>query len=717
MKLQEQSREIEKNAPVLERMECQIKSSPQAFDILSRMYEDPILACIRELCANAIDSHIDAGVRDKPIQVTLPSIMNNFQFKVRDFGTSMTPEKIRDVYVNYMSSDKTRTNEQTGCFGLGSKTPWAYTSTFNVTTFLDGTKRIYVGIKNAENRPEFNLIYEGETEEDNGVEVSFAARKEDCTLFNQKARQVFQHFEVEPVVYGVDNFRIERYKPLYEGKDWKLFKSSNKFGAWAVMGNIAYPIASSNLRKEGDATIRWSYETKYDNICRSGFSVECKLGELNITPAREALEYTDKTINAIRAKIDTMIDELSKKAYKNISQAKTYWEACVKYKELKGEAGNLISLLSDIESPKWKGKEVESSMIHHRIPNVTQLNWESSWKSKTTGKTLTKSYNTKYVYVGSKYHFLILDVKTGHHKRIEQAYKDGKLTDIVLLVPEDEVDNFCDKVGITKPEFERVSSYDKPTVAVTTKAGTTVRKNYKRNTIPVWTYKNDGSGTRSQYNNWCGQYWSDERVLTDDGPTLYVQVHNYSITVATKPHITASHLNNIYSVLKAANIDIPPVYGIKKAQQERVDKLKNWELFGDWLKRQLKAFLSKKDIQDRLNLEEEYNKLSNNMVKGYIKIGEKLNGSSAGKTYDQFYQRLVECKEGFIGYSALSGLARQFSLATPPKPNPSDKLVQLEKKMLAKYGDLFDVVDSWKLQYDTYIDFAAKHISLVDKTS
>ena len=45
----------------------------------------------------------------------------------------MSKDVIYNVYINYMKSDKTDTNEETGFFGLGSKTPLAYADSFNIT--------------------------------------------------------------------------------------------------------------------------------------------------------------------------------------------------------------------------------------------------------------------------------------------------------------------------------------------------------------------------------------------------------------------------------------------------------------------------------------------------------------------------------------------------------------------------------------------------------
>ena len=48
---------------------------------------DAATAVIREYATNAADAHVEAGISERPIEVTLPSRLN-LQFKIRDYGKS-----------------------------------------------------------------------------------------------------------------------------------------------------------------------------------------------------------------------------------------------------------------------------------------------------------------------------------------------------------------------------------------------------------------------------------------------------------------------------------------------------------------------------------------------------------------------------------------------------------------------------------------------------
>ena len=52
----------------------------------SQIYSDKIMAVIREIAVNAIDSHVEAGCPDRPIEVTLPT-RNETTLRIRDFGS------------------------------------------------------------------------------------------------------------------------------------------------------------------------------------------------------------------------------------------------------------------------------------------------------------------------------------------------------------------------------------------------------------------------------------------------------------------------------------------------------------------------------------------------------------------------------------------------------------------------------------------------------
>ncbi|MBU2515922.1 ATP-binding protein, partial [bacterium] len=175
MKVERVNNEISKSEN-FEQKTFSIKVCAKAFDIFSsKLYSDIHMAIIRELSANAWDSHCQAGKEKVPFHVHLPNTLEPF-FSIRDFGTGLSHEDVMTLYTTYFESTKTETNDQVGSFGLGSKSPYAYTDNFTVTSFFNGKKTIYSMFKGEEGFPVVAVLNQTETEEDNGLEILMASK-------------------------------------------------------------------------------------------------------------------------------------------------------------------------------------------------------------------------------------------------------------------------------------------------------------------------------------------------------------------------------------------------------------------------------------------------------------------------------------------------------------------------------------------------------------
>src|SRR5277367_5589703 len=109
----------------------------------STTYSDPIRAVIRELACNSSDAHQMAGTQNKRFEIHLPTT-HEPEFIIRDFGTGMDDQEINDLFTMYGGSNKRNSNDVIGALGIGSKSPYAYTQMYNVTTTKNGVTRTYV---------------------------------------------------------------------------------------------------------------------------------------------------------------------------------------------------------------------------------------------------------------------------------------------------------------------------------------------------------------------------------------------------------------------------------------------------------------------------------------------------------------------------------------------------------------------------------------------
>ncbi len=277
-----------------------IKASGHAFQILSsRLYENPIKAIVRELSCNAMDAHIAAGTQDVPFVIKFPTRLDPC-FYVRDYGTGISPEDIYSVYTTYFESTKTNSNDFTGCLGLGSKTPFAYTSTFIVVSYYNGTKYSYSAFLSETGLPSISLMGKEATDEPNGLMVQFAVAAEDRRKFVIAGREVIPYFAQAPKLLA-DEIVLETTKaPALVGSNWEVFgRDENKYGTeiLAVMGNIAYPL---NLNDDDiDLGTQDDPHLKLRQIrCLPKLVLKFQIGELNVAASREAL-HLDKSAKAL----------------------------------------------------------------------------------------------------------------------------------------------------------------------------------------------------------------------------------------------------------------------------------------------------------------------------------------------------------------------------------------------------------------------------------
>lgn len=284
------------SSQTLVQQEFKISASAKAFKILSaNLYSNRIRAIIRELSANAADAHTAAGTPDRAFLVHMPSQIDPILW-IRDFGIGLSPEQVMTLYTTYFESTKADSNEYIGALGLGSKSPFAYVDSFTVTSFYNGTKTIYdMSLKGGV--PNVAILFSGETDEENGLQISMSVNNNDINLFRREASYVYSTFKVKPEFAGqnVDCDLGDSYKDF-----GTYFTTLNRFhpaGVYAVMGNIVYPVDT--------------LQTGCGDIVKilggsSAIFIRFELGELDIAPSREELSYDSQTLRVMTDRMQNL---------------------------------------------------------------------------------------------------------------------------------------------------------------------------------------------------------------------------------------------------------------------------------------------------------------------------------------------------------------------------------------------------------------------------
>lgn len=284
-----------------------IKASPIAFDILSsKLYSNPTLAVVRELLTNAYDSQLAASNPDKAITVMFPTPLDN-EFSIRDFGTGLSKEDVMTLYTTFFGSTKSDSNDFTGGFGLGSKTPFAYTSSFTVTSFFNGTKYVFLATKK-DGYPSILPIGEEPTDEPNGLFIRIPVNRDMPNRFYEEA---IDYLSLIPEI------KISSNKPVTRNVAFSVTDNVSLYTPTRTSKTYSWQKDSGVFFKQGQNTYRVTalidsrkHRNIYEFYGEMDIVYDIPIGTLNITPSREQLAKDEHNNNKIAELLDVLNTKL-----------------------------------------------------------------------------------------------------------------------------------------------------------------------------------------------------------------------------------------------------------------------------------------------------------------------------------------------------------------------------------------------------------------------
>jgi hypothetical protein len=604
---------VETNTKTLERVgvksesEFTITANAQAFKILSDgLYSDKPRAILRELSCNAYDAHVDAGNAEKPFNIQMPNPIDP-TFRIRDYGTGLSPDDMLSVYKTYFQSTKTDTNDQIGCLGLGSKSPFAYTDSFTTTTYYNGVKYIYNAHINESGTPAIALMGKTKTTEHNGLEISFTVERSDFREFEYKIQPVFQYFKLMPNISGIDT-RPEPVKYMMKKDGWALRKVdksrysnhrnyANHGVAMAVMGNVAYPIDNMDT---GDMS-----NDERSLLSQGGLDIFFDIGDLEVQPSREGLAFNKRTIKNIRERLDKIITEIRKEANAQISTCKTLWEARIEATKINaGEYSHLNYIFEGQNIFSWNGTSLSTDgycRVNDKASGILEddfsiLMFESYSSHRANSGTGIRKSTSQTVRASEDARIYLNDIKKGQHIRCRQeAIQDGVGSVYLLSCDKPAVlEKIMARLGVTK-----IKSISEVEVVKVSTSGVRSASNTlynPKNSQKILAYNTDMD---TQVYGTHSSYWNKAEVDLDKGG-IYVEITRYKVTGGGQPSGSdqASCVMEYFnSLLKSIdeNKDLK-VYGIKPSmiEKEEIGNKKNWILLSDYVKAKVEKYVKDK---------------------------------------------------------------------------------------------------------------------------
>jgi hypothetical protein len=299
----------------METAQAQIAMTIEMFELLSSgIYTDKILAVIREISCNALDGH-RLGGNEAPIEVHLPTTWEQW-FSVRDRGVGLSHEDVMNLYMTYGDSRKRNTNTLIGGFGIGCKSPFAYTDAFTVTSWFDGYKRVYSIYKNA-GIPQCTLLTTEESSEDVGIEVKVPSNSNDIYTFREKATKVFTAFKTKPTL----NVDIDVTLNIIDDND-TYFTTEGRYGSgafYAQVGDVIYGV-DHDIVSEFFALVSRNHN----------YYLKLEIGSVSVAGSREKLSMDERTEEHIKEVIEVMKDTVIQERIDKVEAA----ESIFKFREL-----------------------------------------------------------------------------------------------------------------------------------------------------------------------------------------------------------------------------------------------------------------------------------------------------------------------------------------------------------------------------------------------
>lgn len=289
------------------------KQDAEFFEILSStLYSNKKLAVVREVLCNSWDANIESGKENKPVIVEITDSKMTFQ----DVGPGIPANMMGEIYCTYGGSTKRHDGKKTGGFGLGSKAPFAYAKNFTVTTINGGMKSVFNisrGTSATNGVPDLRCMVSVPSKDPSGVIVSIPIQREDREEFeklvedlaymggmlvklNERTlRRVNYNTELPFILVPTNslpshlNAKVDRHgRRIQQESDIRYFV---KYGA------VVYPIPQEFVANRAITVEAGAQLIRSRNLSVIFMAPPDSIG---ITPSRETLSMTDKTVATLK---------------------------------------------------------------------------------------------------------------------------------------------------------------------------------------------------------------------------------------------------------------------------------------------------------------------------------------------------------------------------------------------------------------------------------
>ena len=366
-------------------IESQILQDPVMFSLLSKdIYSKPKLATVREIICNAWDAHIEAGLTDRPIEITL----TDDDLIIRDFGSGIPDEDIQIRYLTFGSSTKRANKKVTGGYGLGAKAPWSYVDMFDVTSYCEGTMTLYNIIKShAPNggAPGAIPVLQVPTTE-SGLKVH-------VRLKSSRDKDQFLG-DIQDVVFGgsilatLNGIALPRLPVEKATNPWILVDMSTIFAdhengwnslgvqnVYVKVGNVVYPLQGHTISGFNNMQSILGQIRNRETLSRYTLILLAQDRPIIPLPNREELNYNEKNIKLI----EELCREFMKVRHVIEANGQSYLEELINHLKQNKDAAGLLNVHEN--SSNFRRTSLEISNVITTPEEIAQCYYNNNYPS------------------------------------------------------------------------------------------------------------------------------------------------------------------------------------------------------------------------------------------------------------------------------------------------------------------------------------------------
>lgn len=554
-----------------------IEVNESMFQMLtSNVYNDTILAVMREWSTNACDACIAAG-KDVDFFVHLPTTEKP-TFYVRDYGTGLPPEDIVGLFSNLGASTKRNSNAYNGTLGIGRMAGLAVSNAFTVESYYNGTHYSYA-ISMQNGVPVTMKLNDKPTDEPNGLKLSVSVDYQDTQEYVKRAPELYKYFDVKPKT----NIEVDMELDISEhiADDWFIAKNvSYNYTNYVVMSQVRYVIPT---------------DSRIEDHGFSSLVMKVPPGSVTFNPGRESLSLNKETVEYINNSFTKVKEEYVHAAIMAMADCKNDLELINVVTNLKLKAP--YSLRKDIDpepfasdtykllfsssrswqpnSPKTYEELSNTKEFYDHSDNLLQFLHKGSHYKNSVVVDSSAAIEARTFFTACH---IIVDVKTNFKSVLREAYLSKNLVTWQRKKGQD-----LDKAVAKAKEY--LTELGIPFLLFSD-----VKKDYPEEEVKrlerVGFYASDVS-----------KYGAVRKSVefnlekNKDNTYLYLKLKGSNTDINSEKY-KESDLFGAYMLLSEVT-EVPRIKGVAKKYQSFVDDLDNWIDFEEYIEKTMKDFTFK----------------------------------------------------------------------------------------------------------------------------